>query len=163
MINRQQFRAWCIPFVTGLVIVSIVGCGDDTGLGKRYPVYGKVTYNGKPIEKGQITFAPTKTEGTTRAANGVIENGNYTLTTAANGDGALPGDYQVTIISKEVDDSKVAETIAQKGGGGRQMDVAKANKAAQNLIPAKYQLADTSKLKATVKEESNKFDFELTD
>ena len=59
----------------------MLGCGDDSGLDKRYPVYGTVTYNGKAVEKGQISFIPTD-PGKGRAANGIIENGNYTLTTA---------------------------------------------------------------------------------
>ena len=38
---------------TFLVLAS---CGSDDGLGKRYPVSGTVTYNGKPLEKGEISF-----------------------------------------------------------------------------------------------------------
>src|SRR5262245_29334522 len=42
-----------IPF---LILVTVVGCGG--GDKPKYAnVKGKVTFNGKPIEKGQITFA----------------------------------------------------------------------------------------------------------
>jgi hypothetical protein len=42
-----------IPF---LILVTVVGCGD--GDKPKYAnVKGKVTFNGKPIEKGQIIFA----------------------------------------------------------------------------------------------------------
>ena len=75
----------------------------------------------------------------------------------------MPGEYFVTIASKLVNDSKVKETIAKHGGGGRQQDVAKAAAIAKDLIPGKYQLPETSKLKATVKESSNELDFPLTD
>ena len=142
----------------------LAGCGDDTGLGKRYPVYGTVTYKDSPVETGRVSFIPVEsTSGNQRAAAGDIQNGSYSLTTAVDGDGALPGEYFVTIASKLVDDSKVKETIAKHGGGGRQQDVAKAAASAKNLIPGKYQLPETSKLKVTVKESSNKLDFPLMD
>lgn len=163
MFTGRQLRAWTVLVVSGIGLATTAGCGDDTGLGTRYSVSGTVTYNGTPLEKGQITFEPVKSEGSSRAANGVIEKGSYSLTTATPGDGALPGEYKVKIVAKEVDDSKVRETIAQKGGGGRQLEIAKATKAAKNLIPAKYQLTETSQLTATVKEQSNTFDFDLKD
>ena len=104
---------------TLLGLFAVLGCGDDTGLGQRYPVSGTVTYNGKPVEKGQISFIATD-KNKQRDANGFIQDGSYTLTTATPGDGALPGEYGVTVTSIEVDDSKVIETVTKYGGGGRQ-------------------------------------------
>ena len=65
--------------VGSMGIVACLGCGDDTGLSKRYSVSGKVTYKGEPVEKGRISFAPVGPDG--RAAGGQIENGRYSLTT----------------------------------------------------------------------------------
>jgi hypothetical protein len=147
--------------VTAVGLGLIVGCGDDTGLDKRYPVSGTVTYNDKPVVQGQISFlAVDKIKQ--RDANGFIQDGYYSLTTATPGDGALPGEYLVTIISKERDDSKVIDTIKKYGGGPRQKDIGKAAAASKDLVPGKYQLPETSKLKATVKERSNTIDFQLT-
>jgi len=148
--------------LTAVGLVLIAGCGDDTELGKRYPVSGTVTYHDRPVEKGQIQFLPADPQKQ-RPANGFIENGHYTLTTLTPGDGALPGDYKVTIKAMQIDDSKVNETVAKYGGGGRQEDIAKATAAAKLLVPPKYQLPETSGLKVTVKEGSNPFDFPLTD
>ena len=45
-----------LGFILFLILATVVGCGQE-----NKPTYtnvkGKVTYNGKPIEKGQITFA----------------------------------------------------------------------------------------------------------
>jgi hypothetical protein len=148
--------------VTVVGLGLTVGCGDDTGLDQRYPVSGMVTYKSVPVAKGQISFlAVDKTKQ--RDANGFIQDGYYSLTTATPGDGALPGEYMVTIISKETDDTKAAETIKKYGGGGRQADTGRANAKAKNLVPGKYQLADTSGLTRTVKEGSNTMNFELKD
>jgi len=45
-----------LGFILFLILATVVGCGQ-----RDKPTYanvkGKVTYNGKPIEKGQITFS----------------------------------------------------------------------------------------------------------
>jgi hypothetical protein len=165
--NTLRLRLITIPACAALIAVGLCllpGCGDDTGLGKRYPVHGTVTYKDSPVEAGRISFIPVDSKNADqRAAAGEITKGSFSLTTAIAGDGALPGDYFVTIASKLVDDSQVKETIQKYGGGGRQQDVAKAAANAKDLIPGKYQLAETSKLKVTVKASSNNFDFPLTD
>ena len=79
-------------FLALLAAVGSSGCGDDTGLAKRYAVSGKVNYKGQPVEKGTISFIPENPEG--RPAAGQIENGRYALTTLTPGDGAIPGKYQ---------------------------------------------------------------------
>jgi len=141
---------------------AVAGCGDDTGLGQRYAVSGMVTYNSKPVEKGQISFIATD-KNKQRDANGFIQDGHYSLTTASPGDGALPGEYSVTVKSIEVDDSKVIETVTKYGGGGRQHEIGKATAKGKSLIPAKYQLPETSQLKYTVKEQANTIDIDLKD
>ena len=138
-----------------------IGCGDSSGLPSRYAVSGDVTYNNEPVPQGTIVFIPPNTE-TGHVAQGTIEDGHYVLsTTGDGGDGALPGDYKVIIMAKKVDMSGVE---ANRGGGaGRQDDVFKAEKAAERLIPQKYEQAETSGLNAKVEEKSNDIDFTLTD
>lgn len=142
-----------------LGLILLVGCGDD-GFGRRYPVSGKVSVKGVPLEHGRISFEPEPgKEG--RVASGEIENGAYTLTTHSPGDGALPGSYRVTIVAKDVNNDNVVKNAG--GGAGRQDDIYKAEKAAKRLVPAKYELAETSGLKAEVGEKTNTFDFDVTD
>jgi hypothetical protein len=155
-------RAPALVAVTFLGLLGVTGCGDDSGLGTRYSVSGTVTYNGQPVEKGQISFIPVDLNKQ-RAANGFIQDGRYSLTTSSPQDGALPGDYKVTIVSKEADNSQVIKTIMEKGGGARQAEVGKATAKAKDRIPAKYQLPETSGLTAKVEERSNTIDFGLKD
>lgn len=143
-----------------LTLLLILGCGDGTGLARRYKVSGTVNYKGAPLEKGTITFAPVD-PNVAQAATGQIEGGSYSLTTAVDGDGALPGEYKVTISSREVDLTTAAGNV--QGGSMRQDDVAKANAEAKKNIPAKYELAETSGLTYTVEKRSNTANFDLTD
>ncbi len=58
-----------------LVLVFTVGCGRS-GPGMR--VWGTVTYQGQPIQEGQIVFVPI--EGTSGPSTGAqIKNGQYEI------------------------------------------------------------------------------------
>jgi len=59
----------------GLALVLVLGCGEDEGLGRRYPVHGRVMYRSQPLESGQITFHPIAAAGTPRDATGTIQDG----------------------------------------------------------------------------------------
>ena len=68
---------------------------QDDGLGKRYPVSGTVTYNGNPLEKGEISFVSEDLKNNF-GASGQIIDGSYTPSTGGNGDGrkrANKGDH----------------------------------------------------------------------
>jgi hypothetical protein len=147
-------------FLASMGIVACLGCGDDTGLAKRYPVSGKVTYKGEPVQNARISFVPTAPDG--RPAAGQVESGRYTLTTLAPNDGALPGKYKVTILSKEVDTSEM-KNIAKGGQFHHDQAFARANKTAKSLVPSKYSLEETSGLEREVKAQSNSIDFDLVD
>jgi hypothetical protein len=155
----KMVRDRIAAMLAGTVLLVILGCGDDTGLAKRYPVTGRVTYKGEPVKKGIITFTPDDPGG--RSATGTIEDGNYALTTMADRDGALPGSYKVSITAREADFTQVIANA--KGGPGKQKDIALANKAAKYLIPAKYGSIQTSGQVAKVEEKSNVINFDLTD
>ncbi len=155
-------RSKVVSMLAGLGLVLVLGCGDDSGLGKRYPVSGTVTYKGQPLEKGDITFRPAQAAG--RAAHGTISGGTYSLSTAGDNDGALPGTYMVSIVAREVDIAKAQEEAKAKNRVVFMQKVAaQAHKTAKSLIPAKYESPDTSGLKGDVKEQSNQIDFPLTD
>jgi len=141
-------------------LVLVVGCGDDTGLAKRYPVSGTVTYKGEPVEKGTINFIHTAPDG--RDASGTIANGRYSLTTATPDDGALPGPYKVTVVAQNIDTTEL-NAISKGGQHHHDAAFAKAAKNAKNLVPARYKLADTSDLTAEVKPQSNSIPLELKD
>jgi hypothetical protein len=163
----------CLVFAI-LIVTAVLGCGDSSGLPTRYRVSGTVTYNSKLLERGTISFAPADGKG--RAAGGTITDGRYSLTTHDLDDGAIPGKYNVGILAKEADPSKVDLKIKKLRGGTTteaekkamaavypQKVAARAAAAAKNLIPAKYSSPETAGLTAEVKEQSNTVNFELED
>jgi hypothetical protein len=108
-------------------------------------VSGKVTYNGKPVPKGAITFQAVDPSG--RNATGAIEpDGSYTLQTEQPRDGALLGEYRVAISAR--DDEVLMYTPPKPIPPKR-------------LVPAKYENPGTSELTATVKSGRNDIPFDL--
>jgi hypothetical protein len=157
--------------VLGLFLIS--GCGDD-GLGTRYRVSGTVTYAGKPVERGMISFVPAAADG--RGASGEIKDGAYTLTTNTPEDGAFPGKYKVTVSAMDTDAAKVkAEADIRKLAAKAKVDVdtshgipdpammSKALRTAKNKVPTKYASPATTDLKVEVKAETNSIPIELKD
>jgi major membrane immunogen (membrane-anchored lipoprotein) len=164
---KSAMKKWQ-PFAIAMSVsamVVVVGCGDDSGLARRYAVKGKVTYKGAPVPHGTVNFLPTDPpppEG--RAATGDIKDGYYSLTTVGDFDGALPGKYMVAIVAQDIDMASAASSKAE-GGMVHQGDAAyqKAVKSGKSLIPSKYGVGETSGLKATVETSAKTVDFELTD
>lgn len=81
----------------GILIVVLASLGLGCG-GSRKPVKveGLVTLDGKPVEGATVLFVPLDKEG--NDATGVTnKEGVFHLTTFNSRDGALPGNYKVTV------------------------------------------------------------------
>jgi hypothetical protein len=72
--NRSGISRLVLTVVV-LASLSAAGC-RDTGP-RLYSVSGKVTFDGNPIETGEITFAPVGGAG--RPDSGLITNGSFEL------------------------------------------------------------------------------------
>lgn len=174
MLSRATILRSCLAAVGVAGCLIMTSCGTDDGLGKRYPVSGKVTYNGQPLEKGNISFVPEDAKDGI-GASGLIENGTYALSVGGNNDGARAGKYKVVITAKEDTTEKAREAFEKarakrKNTAGTEQIAAipkefriKAEAAAKSLIPPGYGDIHTTTLKAAVEEKSNTFDFALSD
>ncbi len=131
--------------ILGAISLTATGCGA-TGAGMAQ-VAGKVSFQGKPVPKGMVSFIPA-TPGGRNATGQIDESGNYRLQTENPGDGALIGDYTVAIAAR---DDVVLDYIPKKPIPPKY------------LVPAKYENPKTSGLKATVQSGSNPIDFDLKD
>lgn len=105
-----------------LVVLPLLGCGRDGP--PRVVVTGTVTYQGQPIEEGEIRFYP-KPGTETPMSGSYIKQGRY----EANGLGGVPvGDFRVEILAfagRKTDGDLEKQTV------GRQFLPAKYNESSQ--------------------------------
>jgi hypothetical protein len=166
VLNRLPCRF--LALLAGPALIILASCSSDDGLGKRYPVSGTVTYNGNPLEKGEISFVSEDLMNNI-GASGAIKNGSYTLSTGGNDDGAQAGKYKVTITSKEDFYAKAKADFEKESGRPDpgfipQQFLRKAEADSKSLIPAGYGDPRTTNLTAEVKAQSNNpIDFKLSD
>lgn len=138
-------------------VVAAAGCGE--GRPELAPVEGVVSFAGKPVEQGIITFYPAAG----RPATGSLgPGGRYRLTTYESGDGALVGAHKVVIEAAIVRNAtpppkSFAEEVSQS-----QVARPAAAPKVEWLAPEKYSQIATSDLQAEVKPGDNVIDFNLS-
>lgn len=140
------------------VLALIAGCaptGPDRP--KTYPVTGTVTYKGEPVADANLNFQHV--DGSAYSLAKTDASGKYELTTFEAGDGAVPGEYKVSISKFEA----VASTGTENEDEYTPPEDAGDPAPSKSLLPDKYRDPEASGLTATITEGPNSFDFELTD
>jgi hypothetical protein len=139
------------------LLLAGFGCG-----GKDQPVKteGIVTLDGEPVEGAIVSFLPD--EGPGRFAHGTTaKDGSFRLTTYKQNDGALPGDYRVTVTlipdDDDEDEAKAEAPGQEKALDGKEqmaamvrMAQAKAKALERSPIPALYREAGRTPLRQIV-------------
>jgi len=122
-----------------LLALLAAGCGGP----RTAPVCGKITVAGQPAKRGNVTFLPDESKGTSgKAATGDIQpDGTYTLGTFGTDDGALVGHHRVIVSGRAIEDDE--------------------SRPPDDLIPPRYASPQRSGLTAEVKPGRNTLDFDL--
>ncbi|MDZ7616435.1 MAG: hypothetical protein U1E05_05480 [Patescibacteria group bacterium] len=139
--KRFSGRAWC-PIA--MLSVLAAGCGGGSDL-PMSPVRGTVTYQGKPLARGEVVFTPV--EGTTgpQAVGHIQSDSSFQLRTA-NRPGAVVGKHRVTVHCKE------------EGTEEQRRDM---NFIPKSLIPAEYSNVQASSIHVEVRPGGNDVPIEL--
>ncbi len=149
----------------GVALLLLAGCtGGDTGTNpKTYPVAGTVTMGGTPVAGATVSFQLA--DGSRSAVGITDEGGKYKLTTFAADDGAVPGDYKVSVFKLEggkVESAPVGQLASGEISESYDPNVKPATAAPKHLLPEKFANTAASGLTAKVAEGGeNKFDFDL--
>lgn len=142
--HRRHKPLTVLALLAAVALVAGCDSGPPTS-----PVHGKVTYQGKPVTTGAVTFYPTA--GGRPAVGSIQSDGTYTLARKVPGDDVELGDYNVTIEAVEVSNTQVSE---------EDLITATAVKP-KYLVPEKYMTQESSDLTATVTEGDNEINFDL--
>ncbi|MCH2118552.1 MAG: hypothetical protein MK161_12715 [Pirellulales bacterium] len=106
--NHQQTAAKLLRTALPMVLVFAGGCGDRAN---RVQVKGQVTFKGNPLQFGTVMFQPTSGQP---AVGDIQTDGTFRLSTSPQGDGLLPGGYQVRVICFESDRPGSKPPVAQE-------------------------------------------------
>jgi hypothetical protein len=77
---------------------TLTGCGPNNGL-TMGRVSGLVTFNGQPVELGDILFVPDASKGNkgVPAMGQIGKDGRYTMSSQESGDGVIAGFHKVGV------------------------------------------------------------------
>ena len=144
-----------------VLAVAVLGCGGGGEGGRAngpatVAVSGVVTYKGTPVDGAIVTFHSAN--GTQSAFGKTDAKGRYQLTTFESGDGAVPGEYQVTTKKTQISGG---DELPEDHPDYGKAPIAEST--VTELLPARYGSPETSGLTATVKEGSNDLPFALED
>lgn len=149
-------------FALSLLLVG-AGCGKGT-----YPLQGRVTLDGKPVERAMVHFIP-EAESSPRLAFAMTDiEGRFVVATFQNNDGILPGIYRVTITNAENTIAPLGppsgdqETNALAMAAYRQqVESLKKKPAVPGKLPVVFAELDTTPLRWKVPEDGRIADFDL--
>lgn len=169
--DKARRTPWAVKGPLIFMAVALAGCsgGKSASTAQRvatYKVSGKVMYKGLPIENAHVTFHPRAEQGP-GAFGQTNAEGEFTLRTYEDGDGAPAGDYLVTVQKNEAPPapSKTGDELfrqmEQQAQSGQPPEAPNEPK---SLLPEKYSRPQSSGLSKTVTAgDANRFEFELTD
>ncbi|MCA9126674.1 MAG: carboxypeptidase regulatory-like domain-containing protein [Planctomycetales bacterium] len=156
------FRSYLSTSLLMGLLLLVSGCGPG-GIG-TVPVTGTVLVDGEPMEGVMVVFNPG--DGGRAASGRTDAQGVYTLTTEVNGDGALPGSYQISVSKHEAEEDDLPKEVDPNDEASldaiySKVDARKTAKS-KNLIEDMYSNYRGSGLTAEVKSGGeNKFDFNV--
>jgi len=145
-----------LGFILFLILATVVGCGQE-----NKPTYanvkGKVTYNGEPIEKGQITFT---VEGQPPTSMNIVDG-------AFNGQ-AMVGSNKVSVSAKKKSASapklsKQAQTQIQGYQKYKREDkgtVSEYDESMVEYIPPEWG-AQSKEVRVVESRSTNEFEFDI--
>ena len=140
------------PIVLFGLLGAIVGCSGPTAQKPVYAVNGKLTCQGKPMDRAQITFRLA--DDPNPRALGILAradaNGAYQVTTYKRFDGLPAGDYVVTIQWPEARSNKSGLEEAESE-----------DEIPPDRLKGAHSDPTKSKLRVTVGPRSNQIDFTL--
>jgi hypothetical protein len=146
--------------LTALGILGLVfGCGGPSGPPRpqTVPASGMVMLDSKAVEGAEVALIPTKEDGFP-ARGRTDAAGKFTLSSFGQADGAVPGEYRVTVtLTKST--GPAPDPLAPGTFKGNPYEAA--TKAVEWVVPQKYSAADKSGLTATVKAGMEPLKFDL--
>ena len=134
----------------GLAVLAVVWLGASCGCGTKasnfVKVSGVVMLEGVPLEGAKVTYYPSSGEAPSLGvtdAKGKFELSTFDMKTLKSADGALPGEYKVTVEIPSPAGRSPADAMEAEHMKGKGRPTAAAKEKEARVLHANY--ADVSK------------------
>lgn len=155
----MRLRSSLVFRLLGLLgVIAVGGCGGGPDV-TLFPVTGSIKFDSKPVADALVTFSP---QSGGRPATGTTNSeGKFRLGTFSNNDGAMAGDYIVTVaVGMQAQSGDAPAEIADENAYAVPEE---ADGSSSGSVPVRYASTRSSDLKAAVVDGGpTNFDFELT-
>jgi hypothetical protein len=129
--------------IAGILLTTVLTTGCGSSGPTTIPIRGEVIYKGaqlKDVPQGLVHYIPNSSDG--RQASGRLQaDGSFVLTTFQNGDGVVPGEYDIVVSAYSARSELSREQVEAARGVVPKPGL---------LIPEKYTEPTTSGLSDTV-------------
>lgn len=141
--SMQHSNVWWFVVLSAMFVSAGCGGGEEVPEGQEavYPVTGSVTYNGQPVADATISL---HSEGKPGSFARTDSDGNFSVNTYAEGDGAPAGTYTLT-VTKMVD--------VNAGEASDAIDAVRAPAKYESQVPEYLSKKESSGLKVTIEPE----------
>lgn len=137
-------------------LLLLAGCGEGVENVEVHPVRGVVDFDGQPMKGGgSIAFIPLSATSGKTAGGEILPDGTYVLSTYADGDGSMVGDFRVVITQVTAIEPEPTED-GQPPASATELAVPE-----EDQIPTVYGDYAQSPLTAKVEAQDNEINFDL--
>jgi hypothetical protein len=105
--------AGCLVIAAAILVQ--LGCGGSDGRLPTAPVSGSVMVGDKPISGADVTFHPVDEKAFRPAFGKTNDAGEFTLSTYDDGDGAVPGEYKITVVKQSIKPAIDVKSLTPSG------------------------------------------------
>ncbi|MDR3234677.1 MAG: hypothetical protein LBT46_13630 [Planctomycetaceae bacterium] len=145
-----------------IVTLMLFGCGQKLpdGMPKLYPVTITIIQDGKPLAGASVALAPKNVTAGQRYTAGAVTNtsGQAVIQTLSKYRGAVPGEYQITVLKTEFEVTPLdaAERGVPKGMDKDNPSLPKESIEGYYTVDMKYGTVSTSPESITVEQKTNR-------
>ncbi len=157
---RSRTSCW-LMWPSAIIAAALVapGCGSSPASSSTVQVWGRVTYNGKPVQHGEVVFQAVTTNRSNWGIGVISEEGKYSLTSREPNDGLGPGRFEIFIRPPSPHDKhKLARRGEEEESDDRAIAIA-----ALYPVPKRYFAPETSGMWVDIENEPTRVDIDLSD
>ncbi len=157
---RSRTSSW-LTWLGAIVAAGLVapGCGGSSASSSSVQVWGRVTYNGKPVQYGALVFQPAATNRSNWGVGMISEEGKYSLVASEKDVGLESGRFEIFIRAPSPRD----KLKHGRSGEEKESDEKAIAIAAAYPVPKRFFSRETSGLWVDLEKEPTRVDIDLRD